>query len=423
MLAREMFGWRGVWTRWCCAPVWIASLVLAIGCASVPFREPVAPRGSRADQEIADRFLAHWNQNAKQINSVVCRAVDVSGTSEGQSYTLDAMLAFQEPNSFRLTGKFLGKHEADLGSNDQEVWFWMARAQPPAVYFCKREDLPKVSLPMPFHPDDLVQVLGSVPLDPARFRFEKGWGQFVTLISSETAPSGDPVVKRIVVDRESGRAARFEVWDLYSNQPRKLAEAEILRYHEDPTGVFVPQKVKLRFPAAQTDLTLTLRSRAIEVNQIDAQWAASLFSRGNYVNSQVVDLGEEFRRRQAALDGPPLASARAGQPAPMNASASADPSSRESADPALEGAASNDSFEDASVAATGPSAGDEPSAGSRGVRLDRAIQPTAYSSIDARSPAEKSAAAGIPAPFDGIKPGGYRPKLDGGPMVPRDRFD
>jgi hypothetical protein len=370
-----------------------AVCVLAlVGCTSVPFREPAAPRGSRADQEIADRFLAHWNQNAKQINSVVCRAVDVSGTSEGQSYTLDAMLAFQEPNSFRLTGKFLGKHEADLGSNNQEVWFWMARAQPPAVYFCKREDLPKVSLPMPFHPDDLIQVLGSVPLDPSRYRFEKGWDQFVTLIASETAPSGDPVVKRIVIDRETGRAARFEVWDLYSNQPRKLAEAEILRYHEDTTGVFVPQKVKLRFPAAQTDLMLTLRSRAIEVNQIDDEWAANLFSRGNYVNSQVVDLGEEFRKRQAALDGPPLASAR---------SASTTTESQPAVSvPAVDGDQSDSST----------------------VRLDPEIQPTAaYSSIDAR-PAP-TPAAGIPAPFDGIKPGSYRPKVAAGPLMPADRFD
>jgi hypothetical protein len=217
------------------------------------------------------------------------------------------MLAFKEPNDFRLTGKFLGKPEADLGSNGSEVWFWMARAQPPAVYFCKREDLQRVTLPMPFHPDDLMQVLGSVPIDPQRFRFEKGWDRYVTLVSSDTAPTGDPVVKRVVVDRATGRAAAFEVWDLYGQQPRRLAEARIVDYHEDPSGVFVPRKVKLVFPAAQTDLTLTLRSRAIEINQIDPQWASTLFSRGNYLNSQVVDLGEEYRRRQASLDQRPLA--------------------------------------------------------------------------------------------------------------------
>jgi hypothetical protein len=358
--------------------------------------------------------LAHWNQNAKQINSVVCKAVDVTGSSEGQSYTLDAMLAFQEPNNFRLTGKFLGKHEADLGSNDQEVWFWMARAQPPAVYFCKREDLPRVSLPMPFHPDDLIQVLGSVPLDPSRFRFEKGWDQFVTLISSETAPSGDPVVKRIVVDRQTGRAARFEVWDLYSNQPRKLAEAEILRYHEDASGVFVPQKVKLRFPAAQTDLMLTMRSRQIEVNQIDDQWAASLFSRGNYVNSQVVDLGEEFRKRQAALDRPPLA---ANRPAltPPGSSATLEPAILPTSDQTRgETIVRSSASPEGAVSST--------------AKIDPQIQPTSsYSSlnttIDTRLPAEMSDQSGVPKPFEGIKPGGFKPRLPSGPLLPSERFD
>ncbi|MBY0585851.1 hypothetical protein K2X85_01680 [bacterium] len=388
--------------------LWLTGVIALAGCTSVPFRETAQPRGSREDQEIADRFLSHWNQNAKQINSVVCRAVDVSGSSEGQSYTLDAMLAFQEPNNFRLTGKFLGKHEADLGSNNQEVWFWMARAQPPAVYFCKREDLPRVSLPMPFHPDDLIQVLGSVPLDPSRFRFEKGWDRFVTLIASETAPSGDPVVKRIVVDRETGRAARFEVWDLYSNQPRKLAEAEILRYHEDASGVFVPQKVKLRFPAAQTDLMLTMRSRSIEVNQIDDQWAANLFSRGNYVNSQVVDLGEEFRRKQASLDRPPLA---------MNRSSMLPASSSARIEPAV--LPTSDQPRGETIVRQSPT-NEETS--STAVRLDPQVQPTS-ASMDVRLPAEMSDGTGIPKPFEGIKPGAYKPKIPTGPIAPAERFD
>lgn len=350
------------------------------GCSSVPFRDTAAtqPRGSLQDQELADRFIAHWNQNAKQINSVVCQTVDVSGQSEGQSYTLDARLAYQEPSNFRLTGTFLGKHEADLGSNTDEVWFWMARAQPPAVYFCKRQDLPRVSLPMPFHPDDLIQILGSVPLDPERFRFERGFEQYVTMVSAETAPSGDPVVKRVVIDRSSGRAAAFEVWDLYGDKQRKLAEARILDYYEDPSGVFIPRKVQLRLPDARTDLTIAMRPRSIEINQIDDRWAANLFSRGNYVNSQVVDLGEEFRKRQAAMDPPRMA---ASQSTLLPASA-------------VGPAPANPDIVQVQAPIRLPATESRPPE-------PRRAEPAATT--------DPSSNEGVPAPYDGIAPGRYQP--------------
>ena len=45
----------------------------------------------------------------------------------------NADIAFQRPRSFRLVGaKFIGP-EVDLGSNDELLWFWVKRAQPPAL--------------------------------------------------------------------------------------------------------------------------------------------------------------------------------------------------------------------------------------------------------------------------------------------------
>lgn len=366
----------------------VALMGATLGCSSMGTRPVAQPRPQTGDQKLADNFLAHWNHNAEQIQSVVCRTVDVSGHSDGQSYTLDAMLAFQEPSNFRLTGKFLGKHEADLGSNSNEVWFWMARATPPAVYFCKRDDLANVTLPMPFHPDDLIQVLGSVPLDPKKFRFEKGFDSCVTLVSSETAPSGEPVVKRIVVDRDTGRASSFEVWNLHSDKPRILAEARILNYYDDPAGVFIPQKVKLIFPDAKTDLTIVMRSRAIEVNQIDSQWAAHLFSRGNYINSQVVDLGEEYRRRQASIQHRQDQMAQGDQPRLVN---------YESPGATLDRPEPVQVPATPAIPAALPASQQMPA--SQPVPTIAAAVPT-----PTIGPTE-----GIPQVFDGIAPGGYRP--------------
>ena len=263
----------------------------------------------------------------------------------------------------------------------------MARATPPAVYFCRREDLANVTLPMPFHPDDLIQVLGSVPLDPKKFHFEKGFDSCVTLVSSETAPSGEPVVKRIVVDRRTGRALAFEVWNLQGDKPRILAEARILNYHDDPSGAFLPQKVKLLFPDAKTDLTLVMRSRSIEINQIDSQWAASLFSRGNYINSQVVDLGAEYRKRQASLETRPSQLVSAHRPQLVNYETENVPF-----------AVPKPIVNPSSQVVDPPS-----QAQSQAQPIPTAIPASKLNAVPALGSDE-----GVPELFDGIKPGGYR---------------
>lgn len=287
----------------------LASLFLAAlasGCSTMSSRESAAakPPAQRDDEAFAQRVLAHWNQNAAKLQSVVCEKVDVTGKSEGQPYTLDARIAYQAPNNFRLMGYFMGKSEADLGSNSSEVWFWVARSKPPAVYFCKREDLADVRLPMPFHPDDLIEVLGAAPLNPDEYRFEMGVERYVSMVAPQTAPNGERVLKRFVIDRHTGRPAAFQVWDVYHGASRLLAEAVITDYHVDATGVFLPRRVKLKLPDADTDLTLSMKSSAIRFNEIDREWASTLFRRGTYLNSQVVDLGEEMRSRQAASPAP-----------------------------------------------------------------------------------------------------------------------
>lgn len=275
---------RGMVGRWGMAGVF---LVVMAGCRSMGERLHGPPPTAKTSKN-ATRFFDTWNSNARQIDSMLCESVDVDGQSQGQPYSLKGKLAYQQPNRFRMLGKFAGKSEVDLGSNEKEIWFWIARAEPPAVYFCNRADLGRVRLSTPFQPDWLIEALGVTPLDANEYREGPGTAEYQTYLSDQKNPLGQPVTKRVVVDAKTNRVEAFE---LFSADRRPLARAQILEYQDDPTsGLFVPRKIQIEWPDAETRLTLTMSRRNTKLNAIDQSFAADLFRRGDYTHTQVIDM-------------------------------------------------------------------------------------------------------------------------------------
>ena len=84
--------------------------------------------------------------------------------------SLNANIAFQRPRSFRLIAqKFIGP-EVDLGSNDELLWFWIRRSQPPALFFCRHAQFGSSAARqiVPVEPEWLIEALGVVTFDRDR---------------------------------------------------------------------------------------------------------------------------------------------------------------------------------------------------------------------------------------------------------------
>ena len=62
----------------------------------------------------------------------------------------------------------LGKSAVDIGSNNDEFWYWISQDNPPYLYHCAYKDLAtgKVNVPFPFQPDMVVAALGIAEYDP-----------------------------------------------------------------------------------------------------------------------------------------------------------------------------------------------------------------------------------------------------------------
>ena len=92
----------------------------------------VLPPGATLEQ-----VIQAVHQHSAQIQSYVAQSAWLSGPGWP---TLHASIAFQRPLFFRLrAGMGLTGAEMDLGSNDQVLWYWVRRDQPPAVYFCRHD--------------------------------------------------------------------------------------------------------------------------------------------------------------------------------------------------------------------------------------------------------------------------------------------
>ena len=74
-----------------------------------------------------DAFVAEHNGNVAQIQTLEARpSISLGGKLKGG---VDGRLALERPRNFKLELTSLGSTKADIGSNDEEFWFWVDKRQ------------------------------------------------------------------------------------------------------------------------------------------------------------------------------------------------------------------------------------------------------------------------------------------------------
>src|SRR5262249_16893173 len=121
-----------------------------------------------------------------------------------QSGSVNGRLAMERPRSFKLLLKSHVAEEADIGSNEDEFWFWNRRNEEKAVYVCHYSEAGDSPLPGSLQPDWIVEALGLreiPPQDEKRIIVRRGQqpGTLV-LTDKRTSPLGETTYKVTVVD-------------------------------------------------------------------------------------------------------------------------------------------------------------------------------------------------------------------------------
>ncbi len=225
------------------------------------------------------------NRNSLQIHDFQTTEARLSGRGFP---TLRASLAFERQKRFRLRADSAFGPELDLGSNDQEFWFWVKRSDPPAIYFARHDcfaDSPARSS-IPIEPDWLIEALGITQFDPA-LPHQGPYplaGNRLEIRTIRETPTG-PAIKATVVDAATGWVVEQRMYD---PQGRLTASATAEGHRQDPlSGLVMPSRVKVSSPVAEFSMEVDLGS--VQINRGLAS-AGELWTLPRYEGAELVDL-------------------------------------------------------------------------------------------------------------------------------------
>jgi len=236
-----------------------------------------------------DAFVAEHNRNVERIQSLEARpTIILGGKFHGGA---DGKLAMERPRNFKLELLSFGSPKADIGSNDEEFWFWMQDDPEKSVNWCRYEDLESSSVPISYQPDWIIAALGlkAISAEEAagiKVRTKGTEAGTTALVFPSTRNGGETYTREIIVWNKTRLIKEHR---LYAGKASNIiAQAEVSKYEEieigsqetgDRDSCHVPGNIKLEWKPQRLilDVTLAPRGREILVNQFDRSRSASLF--------------------------------------------------------------------------------------------------------------------------------------------------
>jgi hypothetical protein len=261
-------------------------LALVGGCNSVPWaRTGAQPQGMRVASATPRQaeLVAALNDNARRVQALECRDVDMDCTQRLQSVGLRAVMFCQKPHNFRMRANLMGSTAVDMGSNDREFWYWISKADPPYLFHCTYDDYAggRARTPFPFQPDWLLEALGIAEYDPAKpYEIVPGKGGSIDLVEKAVSPQGQPVRK---VTRLS---PTYNQWQVTAHLLENAAGTETVcaayvteTQQDRTTGALLPRRVELVWPAEHIKMKLRLDQVTVNPPTLTPDRVTVLFGR------------------------------------------------------------------------------------------------------------------------------------------------
>ncbi|HZT81378.1 MAG TPA: hypothetical protein VFA26_14205 [Gemmataceae bacterium] len=263
------------------------ALILLAGC--VPGRAPnvVAPQQARIPANPKpEQLVAYLNLNAQRIQSIESRDVEIDAKQGGQAITLvGCNIICRKPRDFRMTAKVVGTPGVDMGSNQNEFWWWVSKSPEPYLFHCSYDALAQGGAVFPIQPDSIIEAMGLKEFDPKGQYEVRDDGRTIRLIQRTVSPQRQQVTKVTYINRNaSGGQPQVYGQQLLDDKGKEICSAWI---HEvqavdapGAAGAVVPRVVQLRWPVQQLDLKMKFKEVIVNGNIPDDR-ARALFTRPN----------------------------------------------------------------------------------------------------------------------------------------------
>jgi hypothetical protein len=211
-------------------------------------------------------LVMYLNDNSSRVQALRCVDIDIKA-DQGGFFTphLRAKMMAQQPRNFLMSASALGSDVVDIGSNDQEFWFWSSKINPPYQFYASYKDFKEGrvrNLPFPFQPEWVMETMGMANFGPPERWTIESDNQKIRLTEKITSPQGQPMRKVIVMQRRVQTAPNPQVVEhllLDDATGKEVAAARIMQVEIDPAkGGIVPTRLELRYPKDNVKLTLSL---------------------------------------------------------------------------------------------------------------------------------------------------------------------
>ncbi|HWY85283.1 MAG TPA: hypothetical protein VNX28_01090 [Gemmataceae bacterium] len=250
-------------------------LVTLAGCSSTRWGfvknndHPATPAGSTEPLSAA-QLVEYLNNNADRIQGLRVEELELTCTQGIKSFGLRGTMVAEKKRNFRLVAKTLGNPVVDLGSNDQEFWYWISKGDP-YQFYCAYKDLEEGRvrrMPFPFQPEWVMESMGLGPYGPPeKYQLERD-ADTIRLVEKTKSPQGTPVRKVIVIKANPVQLPNAQVTDyllLDDASAKEICGAHISEVQIDrATGAIVPKRIALHWPLEK--LTLALRLDELTLN-------------------------------------------------------------------------------------------------------------------------------------------------------------
>ena len=228
--------------------------------------KPPAPNVLRADITLPE-VVDYLNANSTRIRSWKSDDVRLTVNPPGAAIPairLSSIIAVEAPRSFRLRAHNAFA-EADLGSNQEALWFFVRPSPEESITMAKHTDIPMIQryANLPFDPDWLMEVLGVVPFDHTKMSIHH-YGkkrEYCALSYVQTGPDGKRYYRIVRVSKALGQIIEHRLVDDGGNL---IAKAEVSD-HRPIQGVVLPHQFRFEWP--QTKNKMSLKIAEIEINK------------------------------------------------------------------------------------------------------------------------------------------------------------
>lgn len=258
-------------------------------------------------------FVAEHNRNAELIQTLEAKMSITVRTKLMRGGGADGRLALERPRNFKLELSSMGNAKADIGSNDQEFWFWVQNDEK-KIYWCNYEEVESSSLAVTYQPDWIIAALGLKPISPEEaegIKIQKSDTQGTTaLVFPPDRKGSETSTRMMIVWNHNRRVKQHRIYQGSVPTSRSLlAQAEVSRFVDfiagtdestDARKCYLPERVTLEWKQDQLTLDASLKKDSdgrydVKVNQFDPSRSAALFVEPTPEGYQRVNLAEMNR--------------------------------------------------------------------------------------------------------------------------------